>query len=304
MSVLDRFKDTEKYPRLMRELGLLIVLNRRKEPGIFLKDTHADRCGWFGKVSDFPDAEQTEEEFGTEGKLESGILFRTPRLIILRGGYKDDPTFVENTAEKGAIEGLYGDMNYLWDEWKQKFPDKTPPYRRRRLILCYLVDENGCPVHKKPLILSLHGGASKLFCQKYAQFLEQLETAYAQYTGDKAAQGFGEKMCSSVIWTPTYGSEKYGDKRKSDIAIPEEWSVPSKQNILDFWPKKEKDIDHLEETWESCPPSVYASKFFKQCEKEIGINALKPGVDITNPVLPATKLGERDETGALVGGLT
>ena len=42
----------------------------------------------------------------------------------------------------------------------------------------------------------------------------------------------------------------------------------------------------------------------RQCEREIGINALKPGVDITNPVLPAAdNLGDRDETGALVGGL-
>ena len=37
MSVLDRFKDTEKYPRQMRELGMLIILNRRQNPGIFLK---------------------------------------------------------------------------------------------------------------------------------------------------------------------------------------------------------------------------------------------------------------------------
>ena len=106
MSVLDRFKDTEKYPRQMRELGMLIILNRRSNPGIFLKDIHADRCGWFGKPSQLPDAEHTQEEFGDNGKLEDGILFRTPRLVILRGGYKDDPTFVENSAEKGAIEGL------------------------------------------------------------------------------------------------------------------------------------------------------------------------------------------------------
>ena len=303
MSVLDRFKDTEKYPRQMRELGMLLILNRRKDPGIFLKDTHADRCGWFGKPSQFPDAEHTEEEFGG-GTIEEGILFRTPRLIILRGGYKDDPTFVENSEEKGAIEGLYGDMNHLWDTWKENNPDKPVPYRGRRLVLCYLVDSKGAPVHKKPLILSCHGGAARLLCQKYSQFLEQLETAYANHTGDKAAQGFGEKMCSSVIWTPTFGSEKYGDKRKSDIAVPESWEIPDEDNILNFWPKKAADIDHIEEVWESCPPEVYANKYFKQCEKEIGFHALKPGVDITNPVLPATTLGERDEAGALAGGLT
>ena len=303
MSVLDRFKDTEKYPRQMRELGMLLILNRKKDAGIFLKDTHADRCGWFGKPSQFPDAEHTEEEFGG-GTIEEGILFRTPRLIIVRGGYKDDPTFVENTNEKCAIEGLYADMNYLWDVWKEKNTKDAPPYRRRRLVLCYLVDSKGAPLHKKPLVLSIHGGAARLLCQKYSQFLEQLEAAYADHTGDKAAQGFGEKMAASVIWTPTFGSTLYGDTRKSAIAVADSWEEPDADNILDFWPKKAADIDHIEEVWESCPPEVYANKYFKQCEKEIGLNALKPGVDITNPVLPATTLGERDEAGALAGGLT
>ena len=51
MSVLDRFKDTSKYDRVMRELGMLIVLNRaqRQEPGLFLKKKDADRCGWDGE---------------------------------------------------------------------------------------------------------------------------------------------------------------------------------------------------------------------------------------------------------------
>ena len=305
MSVLDRFKDTSKYPRQMRELGMLIVLNRRKDPGIFLKDTDADRCGWFGKTSQFPDAEETEEEFGDDN-IESGILFRSPRLVIVRGGFKNDPTFVENSSEKGAIEGLYADMNHLWDTWKEKNPDKAPPYRRRRLVLCYLVDAKGTPVHKKPLILSIHGGASRYFCQKYAQFLEQLESAYATATNDRAAQGFGEKMCSSVIWTPTFGSEKYGDKRKSDICVPESWDLPDEKNILNFWPKKEADIDHLEETWDSCHPEVYAAKYFKQLEAEVGYHALKPCVDIANCTLPPADsvVGEKDADGALVGGLT
>ena len=304
MSVLDRFKDTKKYPPQMRELGMLIILNRRKDPGLFLKDMHADRCGFFGKPSQLPDAEQTEEPFGDDGKLESGLLLRTPRLMVLRGGYKDDPTFVENSKEKGAIEGLYSDVNHLWDTWKEKYPDKASPYRRRRLVLCYLVDKNGSPLHKKPLILSIHGGAAKIFCQKYANFIEQMESAYAQATGDKAAQGFADKMCASMIWTPTFGSMKYGETRKSDIAIPESWDFPTPETILDFWPKKEADIDHIEDVYESCPPEVYASKFFKQCEAEIGINALKPGVDISAPVLPAAdNLGDRDESGALVGGL-
>jgi hypothetical protein len=45
---------------------------------------------------------------------------------------------------------------------------------------------------------------------------------------------------------------------------------------------------------------VYASSFFKQCEKEIGYHAIKPGLDFTLPPVESSKnsrvlLGARDE---------
>ncbi len=307
MSVLDRFKDTTKYDRVMRELGMLIVLNRKEKdsPGLFLKRKDADRCGWHGDPSDFPEADERYETFGSNGEEEEGIYFKTPRLVILRGAYKDDITFIENSDERNMIEGLYHEVNHLYDQWKEKHPKEAPPYRRRRLVLCYLVDKDGVALHKKPLYISMHGGASKMFCMKYAQFIEQLEGAYAKATNDKSAQGFGERMCASVIWTPTFGSEQYGETKRSPIAVAKSWLEPNEKNILNFWPKKEADIDHFEDVWESCPIQVYAAKFFKQCEAEIGINALKPGVDIANCTLPPadSSLGAKDETGALVGGL-
>ena len=156
-SVLDRFKDTEKYPRQMRELGMLISL--RDEKGLFLKQKDQDRCAWHGDVDEFDDAEELEHTFG-EGTEEKGILFRTPRLIILRGAYKDDTTFIENTKERNSIEGTYHEMNYLYDDWKAKHGAEPSPYRRRRLILCYLVNKNGEKLHGKPLYISLHGGAA------------------------------------------------------------------------------------------------------------------------------------------------
>ena len=41
-------------------------------------------------------------------------------------------------------------------------------------------------------------------------------------------------MCASVIWTPTFGSEKYGETRKSDIAVPKSWVIPDEDTILNF----------------------------------------------------------------------
>jgi hypothetical protein len=297
-SVLDRFKDTEKYPRQMRELGMLISL--RDEKGLFLKQKDQDRCAWHGDVDDFDDAEELEHTFG-EGTEEKGILFRTPRLIVLRGAYKDDTTFIENTKERNSIEGTYHEMNYLYDDWKAKHGAEPSPYRRRRLILCYLVNKNGEKLHGKPLYISLHGGAARLFVEKYAQFLEQLEGIYAKATGDDHAQGFGEKMASSIIWTPTFGTELYGGDKKSKVMVAKSWKEPTEKTILSFWPKDTKTIDSIEKVWEACPIEVYASKFFKQLEKEVGINALKPGVDLTAPALPAaTTLGDRDpDTGEI-----
>ena len=69
--------------------------------------------------------------------------------------------------------------------------------------------------------------------------------------------------------------KKYGETRKSDIAVPKSWVIPDEDTILNFWPAKESIIDDYEEVYDTCPPEVYAQKFFKQCEREIGINAPK-----------------------------
>jgi hypothetical protein len=173
-------------------------------------------------------------------------------------------------------------------------------------MLVYLVDKNGKQTHSKPIVLSLGGGAQKNFVEKYSQFLEQLESAYAKATGDTNAEGFGEKMCASVIWTPTFGVTKFGGYN-AKVLNPNKWVEPTPNTIADFWPKKDEDIDNYENIYECFPVESYGKNFFKQMQEEVGINALAPGVDISAPpVLPAADdLGKRSvETGELVGGLT
>ena len=203
MSILNRFQDTEKYPRQMREMAKALIINDKSTPGIFIKQADLARCGWHGKAEDFPDAELKTHMFNT-GDREDGLFLTTPRMIVLRGAFKDDISFIENSREKGAIEGIYGEVNHLYEKWEQDHPNEPIPYRRRRLILFYLVDSKGIATHSKPLVLAIHGGAAKQFCMKYATFIEQLEGIYAKATGSKSAQGFAEKMCASTIWTPTF----------------------------------------------------------------------------------------------------
>ena len=304
MSVLDRYLNTEKYQGEMRELVNAQILNDKSECGLFLKDTALARIGWSGDVKDFPKAEEYVHTYNNGDKNE-GIFFKTPRMVILHCGFRKDVTFIEN-SEKGGIDGVYPRDSFLYDDFEAANPGKPSPYKRRRLMLMFLVNADGVAVHKKPLILSIHGGSSNLFCDAYATFIEQLESAFADRMGLKSAAGFDPKQAAAAIFTPTFGAQLYGgEKAKSWIAYPEKWVVPTAETVEEFFPKDAEDIDFVENVWETCPPTVYAANFFKQCEKEIGCHAIKPGLDFTLPPVDGGRgtkalFGARDsETGEI-----
>ena len=304
MSVLDRYLNTEKYQGEMRELVNAQILNDKSQCGLFLKDTALARIGWSGDVKDFPKAEEYVHTYNNGDKNE-GIFFKTPRMVILHCGFRKDVTFIEN-FEKGGIDGVYPRDSFLYDDFEAANPGKPSPYKRRRLMLMFLVNADGVAVHKKPLILSIHGGASNLFCDAYATFIEQLESAFADRMGLKSAAGFDPKQAAAAIFTPTFGAQLYGgEKAKSWIAYPEKWVVPTAETVEEFFPKDAEDIDFVENVWETCPPTVYAANFFKQCEKEIGCHAIKPGLDFTLPPVDGGRgtkalFGARDsETGEI-----
>jgi hypothetical protein len=304
MSVLDRYLNTEKYQGEMRELVNAQILNDKSQCGLFLKDTALARIGWSGDVKDFPKAEEYVHTYNNGDKNE-GIFFKTPRMVILHCGFRKDVTFIEN-SEKGGIDGIYPRDSFLYDDFEAANPGKPSPYKRRRLMLMFLVNADGVAVHKKPLILSIHGGASNLFCDAYATFIEQLESAFADRMGLKSAAGFDPKQAAAAIFTPTFDAQLYGgEKAKSWIAYPEKWVVPTAETVEEFFPKDAEDIDFVENVWETCPPTVYAANFFKQCEKEIGCHAIKPGLDFTLPPVDGGRgtkalFGARDsETGEI-----
>lgn len=297
MSVLDRYLNTEKYQGEMRDLVNAQILNDKTQCGLFLKDTALARIGWTGTPNQFPKAEEYVHTYNNGDKNE-GIFFKTPRMVILHCGFRKDVTFIEN-SDKGGIDGLYPRDSFLYDDWEAANPGKPSPYKRRRLVLMFLVDKNGVAVHKKPLILSIHGGASNLFCDAYATFIEQLESAFADRMGLKSAAGFDPRQSAAAIFTPTFGSQLYGgDKAKSWIAYPEKWVVPTAETVEQFFPSDAEDIDFIENVWETCPPTVYANSFFKQCEKEIGYHAVRPGLDFTLPPVESSGSSARVLTGA------
>lgn len=296
MSVLDRYLNTAKYQGVLRDFANCQILNDKTQCGLFLKEKVLSRIGWTGTPDMFPSAAEYTHTYNN-GDTDKGVFFKTPRLVILHCGFRKDVTFIEN-SDKGGIEGLYPRDSYLYDEWEEKNPGKMSPYKRRRLVLMYLVNDKGSPVHKKPLLLSIHGGASNLFTDAYATFIEQLESAFAEWSGMKGSTGFDPKQTAAAIFTPTFASQLYGETQKSWIAYPKEWIVPTAKTIEKFFPADNEDIDLIEEVWESCPPEVYAKSFFEQTNKEIGFHAIKEGLDFTLPALPSTGSSSRVLLGA------
>lgn len=280
-SVLDRYQNAEKYQGVLRDFLNCQILNDKARPGLFLKDKILSRIGWQGTPAMFPDAEEYEHTYNN-GDTDKGVFFKTPRMQVLHCGFRKDVTFIEN-SDKGGIEGLYPRDSYLYDNWEENNPGKPSPYKRRRLILILLVNEKGVAVHKKPLILSVHGGASNMFTDAYGTFVEQLESAFAEYTGQKSATGFDPKQAAAALFTPTFGAQQYGTEQKSWIAGPKSWVVPTAKTIENFFPQRDEDIDFVEDVWESCAPEVYAKTFFEQTNKEVGYHAIKEGLDFTLP---------------------
>ena len=133
MSVLDRYLNAEKYQGEMRDLVMAQILNDKSQ------------CD----PDMFPKAEEYTHTYNNGDKNE-GIFFKTPRMVILHCGFSKDITFIEN-SDKGGIEGQYPRDSHLYDEWEEQNPGKPCPYKRRRLILMFLVDKNGVAQHKKPL---------------------------------------------------------------------------------------------------------------------------------------------------------
>ena len=127
MSVLERYLNTEKYQGVMRELAIAQILNEKSKPGLFIKANALDRCGWMGEESDFPNAEADYEHVFNTGDTERGWFFKSPRMLIIHGGGIKDTTFIENSANKGEIVGIYPKTRTSMTIGLKKIPTNRVP---------------------------------------------------------------------------------------------------------------------------------------------------------------------------------
>jgi len=314
MSLLDRYLDTEKYQGEIRPLPKALFYQRFGKHELWMTNMDADKAGIdTAKLKEQPDAQKAKRKFGAGASAETkeGIVFKTPRLMIIRGAKFDDPIFWEDKRqeERGKVYGQVGVIPNLWEEWNNDDSKPgDPPFRKRRVVLFFIVDANGIPIHGKPISLALHGGASNKFVERYQQFLEQLEAAFSKKYKTKSAAAMSDLQAAASIWTPTFDAEEYGtDAGSSAITVAESWVIPTPENLEDFYPKTEEDFKYIEEVYESLPPALMYKRYFSACEDESSWHPLVAGA-LDSLRLPEARdggsgLGAKDETGALVGGL-
>jgi hypothetical protein len=305
MSLLDRYLDTEKYQGEIRPLPKALFYQRFGKHELWLTDLDADKAGIdTAKLKEQPDAQKAKRKFGKRNPvIKDGVVFKTPRLMIIRGAKYDDPVFWEDKREeeKGKIYGQVGVIPNLWEEWKND-PNKKeePPFRKRRVILFFIVDANGVPIHGKPISLALHGGASLKFVERYQQFLEQLEAAFSKKYETKSAAAMSDLQAAASIWTPTFEAEEYGsDAGSSAITVAESWVIPTAKTLEDFYPKTEDDFKYIEETYESLPPALMYKRYFAACEDESKWHPLVAGA--LDSLKEGLKLPEGKENDPVIG---
>ena len=183
MSVLDRYLDTEKYQGEIRPLPKALFYQRFGKHDLWLTDQDADKAGIdVSQLKEQPDAKKAKRKFGggSNAVTKDGIVFKTPRLMIIRGAKYDDPVFWEDKRpeEQGKIYGQVGVIPNLWEEWSNDDSKPgDPPFRKRRVVLFFIVNADGIPIHGKPISLALHGGASIKFVERYQHFwdIDQLD---------------------------------------------------------------------------------------------------------------------------------
>ena len=249
MSLLDRYLDTEKYQGEIRPLPKALFYQRFGKHELWMTNMDADKAGIdIKKLKEQPDAQTAKRKFGAGAGAETkeGIVFKTPRLMVIRGAKFDDPVFWEDKRqeERGKVYGQVGVIPNLWEEWNNDDSKPgDPPFRKRRVVLFFIVDANGIPIHGKPISLALHGGASNKFVERYQQFLEQLEAAFSKKYKTKSAAAMSDLQAAASIWTPTFDAEEYGtDAGASAITVAESWVIPTPETLEDFYPKTEEDF--------------------------------------------------------------
>lgn len=283
------------------QLPLCLLLG---ETALFIKQDDLKLCGWVDKsindriqsaleanvLAKLAKGKKTdkvaEPEVGSpsagiphvhtynKGEVSGGLRFPAPRMNILG----TSPRLVQVTT-KGEERGLgrKGKIlaNYEFEDGQRLYhdPSNAELLSLSTLHMIYLCGDDNKPLHKVPLVLSLHGSVAAIFGKQLELFYRMLEVAVTNQADDGQFYSLNEKARVTAIFCPKFGIESVGKEDTSNVCSVESFIEPEAETIEQHFNWEQADV-----LWGSRESlGEFAAHYMNQFEQ---YHQIAPGVDL------------------------
>jgi len=293
---------------------------------VAIRQTDLKGCKWNAKEADFEEdtVHWDRVHIFRGGDREAMHCFTAPRLQII---HSSGILVIDNsiTDRKGKTMNItVGDlsMDPINDAFyaEQKLAEKEKrqsKYSTRRKYLVNILTKDNELAHEVPIVLTLSSSASRSVSESLTKFYNEMDKCMSIAQNLGAAAKFTKETHAIYVFSPRFEIKR--DKNNltkqtycytgvNSVLTPKYSDMESAQQEMFKLSLHKKD---WEEAWTQQKDKFlgdYINRHSKQEAAKLagaygiadGVPALKPQGSIT--ILPPA-LGERDETGALVGGL-
>lgn len=263
-------------------------------PVLFIKSEALKLSGWINNGN----GKQYIHTYNG-GNLETGVAFSEPRINFLAAS----PRLVEVT-DNGANAGIgiKGEIidNYELPQGKEKHVKGQTTLRT--VYMLYLVGLDNAPLHKIPLMLSIHGSAATYLGKALDMFYRQLEVAYSEHQNAELSLFGSEEQFftlsqearSLAIFQPQLDVVSAGEEQKSDIPAVVGYIEPTIENVESLFNFQYADkFQSIQKSFTN-----FAERYLKQFKQyhpvnnmtELALVEAKPEVQQASPSFNVSRL--------------
>lgn len=220
---------------------MLLTKGKTKETGfesltpiLFVKAESLKLSGWIDNGSGKPYTHTY-----SDGTQDTGIAFTAPRINFLAAS----PRLIEVT-KKGAEAGIgmKGEMIGNFESidgsaLRSQYPKEYTTLRT--VYMLYLVGSDNNPLHRVPLMLSIHGGGAACLGKQLDLFYRELEIVYSDHqNAELSLNGEQEQFFTLsqearclAVFNAQLDVVAIGDEQTSDIPAFTGYTEPNVENI-------------------------------------------------------------------------
>lgn len=317
------------YREGIQGLGTLQPLYDERDNLAYLaiRQTDLKGCKWSAKETDFEEdtVHWDRVHIFRGGDRETMHCFTAPRLQII---HASGILVIDNsiTDRKGKTMNItVGDLSMdpindaFYAEQKKAEKDKRQSkYSTRRKYLVNILTKNNELAHEVPIVLTLSSSASRSVSEALTKFYNEMDKCMSIAQNLGAAAKFTKETHAIYVFSPRFeikrdinslSKQTYCYTGVNSVLTPTYSDMESAQQEIKKLSLHKKD---WESAWSQQKDKFLGDYINRHSAQEAaklagaygiaeGVPALKP--EGTVEVLPPA-VGERDETGALVGGLT